>query len=67
VINGFFRKKPPLIKRLIRRYVEFYLDLIATSETVSLLHHLAAKAKTVRDADPQTESEVCLMTFLLLG
>jgi sister chromatid cohesion protein PDS5 len=43
-----------------RRYLDFYLDLVATSDNVSLLYHLAMKAKTVRDAESHTYSEVCL-------
>jgi hypothetical protein len=39
------------------RYVQFYLDQIATSETVSLLYHLAMKGKTVRDAESHTHTE----------
>lgn len=40
------------------RYIEFYLDLIANAENVPLLYHLAMKAKTVRDAESHTYSEV---------
>ena len=39
-------------------YLQFYLDLIATSENVSLLYHLANKGKTVRDAESHTYSVV---------
>jgi len=42
----------------MNRYIEFYLDLIASSDNVSLLYHLAMKAKTVRDAQSHTYSEV---------
>jgi hypothetical protein len=38
--------------------LQFYLDLIATSENVSLLYHLANKGKTVRDAESHTYSVV---------
>lgn len=31
------------------RYIEFYLDNIATAENVSLLYHLAMKIKSVQD------------------
>ncbi|KAF9457542.1 armadillo-type protein [Collybia nuda] len=41
----------------IAKYVQFYLDLIATSETVSLLYHLAMKGKTVRDAESHTYTQ----------
>jgi sister-chromatid-cohesion protein PDS5 len=40
------------------RYVDFYLDLVTTSDNISLLYHLAMKAKTVRDAESHTYSEV---------
>lgn len=39
------------------KYVEFYLDQITSSENISLLYHLAMKAKTVRDAESHTYSE----------
>jgi len=45
------------------RYVEFYLDQVAFSENISLLYHLAMKAKTVRDAESHTYSEVCFLRF----
>ncbi|KAI0634818.1 armadillo-type protein [Trametes polyzona] len=41
----------------IAKYIQFYLDLVASNENVSLLYHLALKAKTVRDADSQFFSE----------
>ena len=47
----------------IAKYVQFYLDLMASQDNVSLLHHLAMKAKTVRDAD--SHSEVSFMCFLV--
>ncbi|KIJ04367.1 hypothetical protein PAXINDRAFT_22347 [Paxillus involutus ATCC 200175] len=39
------------------KYIEFYLDLIASSENIALIYHLAMKAKTVRDAQSHTYSE----------
>jgi hypothetical protein len=42
----------------LHRYIDFYLDLIASSDNVSLLYHLAMKAKTVRDGQSHTYSEV---------
>ena len=45
-------------KTLRIRYIKFYLDLIATADTVSLLYHLATKTKTVRDAESHAYSEV---------
>ncbi|KAG1784584.1 armadillo-type protein [Suillus plorans] len=39
------------------KYIDFYLDLIASSDNVSLLYHLAMKAKTVRDGQSHTYSE----------
>lgn len=45
----------PMIRR---RYIQFYLDLVATSENVPLLYHLATKGKTVRDHSSFVHSEV---------
>lgn len=45
---------------ILHRYIDFYLDLIASSDNVSLLYHLAMKAKTVRDGQSHTYSEVCV-------
>ncbi|KAL4078145.1 armadillo-type protein [Scleroderma yunnanense] len=39
------------------KYVEFYLDQVVSSENISLVYHLAMKAKTVRDAQSHTYSE----------
>ncbi|KAG8216411.1 hypothetical protein J3R82DRAFT_6516 [Butyriboletus roseoflavus] len=41
----------------IAKYIEFYLDLIASSDNIALLYHLAMKAKTVRDSESHTYSE----------
>ncbi|OSD08806.1 hypothetical protein PYCCODRAFT_1380708 [Trametes coccinea BRFM310] len=41
----------------IAKYIQFYLDLVASNENVSLLYHLALKAKTVRDAESHVYSE----------
>ncbi|KDQ60158.1 hypothetical protein JAAARDRAFT_711869 [Jaapia argillacea MUCL 33604] len=41
----------------LSRYVEFYLDCVASSENISLLYHLAMKLKTVRDAESSAISE----------
>jgi sister-chromatid-cohesion protein PDS5 len=40
------------------RYIQFYLGIIGSADNVSLLYHLALKAKTVRDAESHTYSEV---------
>jgi hypothetical protein len=40
------------------RYIDFYLDLVATSDNISLLYHLAQLCKTVRDKEGHTYSEV---------
>ncbi|KAJ7599219.1 armadillo-type protein [Mycena floridula] len=52
------------------KYIMFYLDLVSTKENVSLLHHLALKGKTVRDAESHTHSEnfyvVCELAQQLL-
>ncbi|KAJ7096724.1 armadillo-type protein [Mycena belliarum] len=37
----------------IAKYIQFYLQQVANSDTISLLHHLAQKGKTVRDVDEQ--------------
>ncbi|KZP25702.1 ARM repeat-containing protein [Athelia psychrophila] len=39
------------------KYIDFYLDLVATPDNISLLYHLAMKAKTVRDPESHTHSE----------
>ncbi|KLO11387.1 ARM repeat-containing protein [Schizopora paradoxa] len=38
-------------------YIRNYVQSIATADNISLLYHLAAKAKTVRDAESHTYSE----------
>ncbi|KAF8156995.1 armadillo-type protein [Crassisporium funariophilum] len=38
-------------------YIQFYLDLVATSENISLLYHLSTKGKTVRDPESHSHSE----------
>ena len=47
-----------LVVTVVSRYIRYYLDLVATSDNVSLLYHLALKGKTVRDADSPNDSEV---------
>ncbi|TDL19619.1 ARM repeat-containing protein [Rickenella mellea] len=44
------------------KYINFYLDLIATADNLPLLYHLAMKAKTVRDAESNTSSENLYVT-----
>ncbi|CAE6488948.1 unnamed protein product [Rhizoctonia solani] len=46
------------------RYVEFYLEIVATAENISLQFHLALKAKTVRDADSHVFSEISKKEYL---
>ncbi|EKM75631.1 hypothetical protein AGABI1DRAFT_132023 [Agaricus bisporus var. burnettii JB137-S8] len=41
----------------LAKYIQFYLDLVATSENVPLLYHLATKGKTVRDHSSFVHSE----------
>ncbi|KAF8726601.1 hypothetical protein AX14_007667 [Amanita brunnescens Koide BX004] len=41
----------------IAKYIVFYLDLVGSTETISLLYHLAMKGKTVRDAESHSHSE----------
>ncbi|CAE6450661.1 unnamed protein product, partial [Rhizoctonia solani] len=46
------------------KYIEFYLDIVATAENISLQFHLALKAKTVRDADSHVFSEISKKEYL---
>ncbi|GJE86522.1 hypothetical protein PsYK624_026020 [Phanerochaete sordida] len=39
------------------KYIEFYLDMVCTSENFSLLYHLASRLKMVRDPKGHTYSE----------
>ncbi|TCD68846.1 hypothetical protein EIP91_009560 [Steccherinum ochraceum] len=41
----------------IARYIEFFMELVATADNIHLLFHLAVKTKTVRDADSHAYSE----------
>ncbi|KAF9068921.1 armadillo-type protein [Rhodocollybia butyracea] len=41
----------------IAKYVQLYLELVGSGETISLLYHLAGKGKTVRDPESQAHSE----------
>ncbi|TFK20656.1 cohesin-associated protein Pds5 [Coprinopsis marcescibilis] len=41
----------------IAKYVQFYLDLMASQDNISLLNHLAMKLKTVRDAETHGHTE----------
>lgn len=43
--------KQPEDLLLIVKYLDFFLDIIATKDNVSLLYALASKVKTVRDRD----------------
>ena len=47
-----------------RRYVMFYVNLVANQETISLLFHLAMKGKTVQDAESEQSSEVRMKACL---
>ncbi|KAL0069681.1 Sister chromatid cohesion protein pds5 [Marasmius tenuissimus] len=52
------------------KYIMFYINLVVSEETISLLYHLAAKGKTVQDAESEEYSEnfyvLCEMTQELL-
>ncbi|KAK1222320.1 Sister chromatid cohesion protein pds5 [Marasmius sp. AFHP31] len=52
------------------KYIMFYINLVVSEETISLLYHLAAKGKTVQDAESEEYSEnfyvLCDMTQELL-
>ncbi|KAI0047729.1 cohesin-associated protein Pds5 [Auriscalpium vulgare] len=39
------------------KYIDYYLELIASSENIALLYHIAGKAKTVRDSESPAHSE----------
>ncbi|KAG8890975.1 hypothetical protein FRB98_002995 [Tulasnella sp. 332] len=39
------------------KYIAFFVDLLATSDNVSLLFHLAGRTKTVRDSESQEYSK----------
>ncbi|KAF8067855.1 armadillo-type protein [Lyophyllum atratum] len=41
----------------IAKYIQFYISLVATSENISLLYHLAMKAKSVRDSESHAYTE----------
>ncbi|KAG6864378.1 hypothetical protein C0991_010047 [Blastosporella zonata] len=41
----------------IAKYIQFYIELVATSENISLLFHLALKGKTIRDSESHTYTE----------
>lgn len=47
-------------------YIHFYLEVMATSENVSLLYHLAHKGKTVRDPESQGASQVSSHSYVPL-
>ena len=47
------------------RYIRFYALTVATADNVSLLFHLAEKLKTIRDAESDQYSEVCILTAKL--
>ena len=38
----------------------FYLDLVGSAKTISLLYHLAMKGKTVRDSESHSHGQVCI-------
>ena len=46
------------------RYIEFYLESVASAENISLLYHLSGKAKTVRDSESHLYSEVRWTVYL---
>ncbi|KAH6900864.1 cohesin-associated protein Pds5 [Coprinopsis sp. MPI-PUGE-AT-0042] len=41
----------------IAKYIQLYLDLVASQDNLSLLNHLAMKLKTVRDAESHSSTE----------
>ena len=52
-----------IVTNAMIRYIQFYLELIATSDNVSLLYHLAMKCKTVRDSESHTHTEASNSLF----
>ncbi|KIK70195.1 hypothetical protein GYMLUDRAFT_150761 [Collybiopsis luxurians FD-317 M1] len=48
----------------IAKYVQFYLELVGSEETISLLYHLASKGKTVRDHDSADSKNLYTMCEL---
>ncbi|KAG6907699.1 hypothetical protein DXG01_007755 [Tephrocybe rancida] len=41
----------------ISKYIQFYIELVSTSENISLLFHLALKGKSIRDAESHGYTE----------
>ncbi|GLB39171.1 putative cohesin-associated protein pds5 [Lyophyllum shimeji] len=41
----------------IAKYIQFYVELVASPDNVSLLYHLALKMKSVRDSESHTYTE----------
>ncbi|KAF8219578.1 hypothetical protein L208DRAFT_1382975 [Tricholoma matsutake] len=61
IVEGFFRgdvrSASDHSMYFLVKYVQFYLNLIVTSDNVSLLYHLAMKGKTIRDSESHTFME----------
>jgi len=55
-----------LITAFADSYIHFYLDLMASSDNISLLYHIANKGKTVRDSEhTYTEVRIFLVSCFL--
>lgn len=52
-----FSREPEEIQQFTR-YIDFFLDCLATPESVSFLYYLASRLKGVRDSESQGHSEV---------
>jgi sister-chromatid-cohesion protein PDS5 len=44
------------------RYIEFFVNLVATADNISLLYYIASRAKTVQDAEGGAFSDVRMTT-----
>jgi hypothetical protein len=44
------------------RYIEFFVNLVATADNISLLYYIASRAKTVQDAEGGAFSDVHMTT-----
>lgn len=49
---------------IVNRYIQFFLDVVSSSDNIALLYHIALKAKTVRDAESHVYSEVSIVRAL---
>jgi sister-chromatid-cohesion protein PDS5 len=50
----------------IGRYIDFFVNLVATADNISLLFHIASRAKTVQDAEGDAFSDVRLQSCIVI-